>query len=57
MRDIDLGYGISTWGHRYETWANDMGDDSIDNVIGRIDMGYSVTLTMTLRDKNGLSLG
>ena len=57
MRDIDLGYGISTWGHRYETWANDMGDDSIDSVIGRIDMGYSVTLTMTLRDKNGLSLG
>jgi len=30
-----MGYGI---------WANDMGDDSIDTVILRIDMGYLVTL-------------
>jgi hypothetical protein len=31
-------------GYRYGTWANDMGDDSIDTVISHIDMGYLVTL-------------
>ena len=29
---------------RYEIWAHDMGDDSIDTVILDIDMGYCVTL-------------
>jgi len=36
-----------TLGHlgcRYGIWANDMGDDRIDVVILRIDMGYPVTL-------------
>jgi len=34
----------SSWYSRYEIWAIDMGDDSIDMVILHIDMGYPVTL-------------
>jgi hypothetical protein len=55
-----MGYEISIWdtvpyidmviyhidhpGYRYGSWGNEMGDDSIDTVIFRIDMGYLVTL-------------
>jgi len=39
-----LSVGTNTGGSRYGIWANDMGDDSIDMVILRIDMGYVVTL-------------
>jgi hypothetical protein len=62
--NIDMGYGISIWdticrygkllyqyghpGYRYGIWANDMGDDSIDTVISHIDMGYPVTLRLTI---------
>jgi len=36
-------------GYRYGIWANDMGDDLIDMVILRIDIGYFVKLySMTL---------
>ena len=35
---------IYRYEYRYRTWANDMGDDSIDMVILHIDMGYLVTL-------------
>jgi len=31
-------------GYRYEIWVDDLGDDSIDIVILRIDMGYFATL-------------
>ena len=60
--NIDMGYRISIWdtvyrcgylpyrhghpGYRYGIWANDMGDESIDTVILRIDMGYLVTLAL-----------
>ena len=59
---IDMGYGISIWdmvcrygflpyrydhpGYRDGIWAYDMGDNGIDTVIFRIDMGYLVTLTV-----------
>jgi hypothetical protein len=59
-----MGYGISIWdavyrygylphryghpGYRYGIWANDMGDESIDTVILRIDVGYLVTLPWML---------
>ena len=62
-KDINIGYVLSIWdmvirygypphryghpGYRYGTWANDMGDDSIDMVILGIDMGYLVALTST----------
>jgi hypothetical protein len=64
-----MGCGISIWdtayrygnppcryghrGQRYGTWANDMGDDSIDMIILDIDMGYLVTLNLpkTRRDR------
>ena len=51
-RDIDMGYELSIWdmvyrfghpGYRCGIWANDVGDDSIDTVILRIDVGYLVT--------------
>jgi hypothetical protein len=59
-----MEYGISIWdtvyryghlpyryghlGYRNGIWANDMGDDSIVMVILDIDMGYVVTLLITL---------
>ena len=39
-----LPYRYSHPGYRYGMWANDNGDDSIDMVILRIDMGCLVTL-------------
>jgi len=47
LSDInEISIGVSIWdvGYRYGIWANDMGDDRIDVVILRIDMGYLVTL-------------
>jgi len=60
-----MGYGLPIWdtgcrysylpyryshpGYRYGIWANDMGDDTmIDVVISHIDMGYLVTLTPSI---------
>jgi hypothetical protein len=37
------------------TWANDMGDDSIDAVILDIDMGYLVTLIGGLTIKRSVN--
>jgi hypothetical protein len=42
-----LPYRYDHPGYRYGTWANDMGDDSIDMVILHIDTGYLVTLRTT----------
>ena len=47
--DMGYRYGHSPYrydhpGYRYGIWANDAGDDSIDNVILDIDMGYLVTM-------------
>ena len=41
---IDMGHRYGHPGCRYGIQTNDMGDDSIDMVISRIDMGYLVTL-------------
>jgi hypothetical protein len=53
ISEIDVGdrYGRSDmrYGHpryRYEIWSDDMGDDSIDSVILRIDMGCLVALSL-----------
>jgi hypothetical protein len=68
----DIGNGLSIWdmvhryghlpyrcghpGYRYETWANDMGVDSIDTVVSQINMGYLVTLLEVRSDVHSQNL-